>query len=90
MARELISPHHVDSAAGALPPQGGAKTPCLLVELSMTLSGAGGLGEFPDLPTPADTSVGRVSPVFDLEVPSVVLVGLRSVILRRGLPTPCS
>lgn len=48
------------------------------------------MGEFPDLPTPADTSVGRVSPLFDLEVPSIVLVGLRSVILRRGLPTPRS
>lgn len=48
------------------------------------------MGEFPDLPTLADTSVGRVSPLFDLEVPSIVLVGQRSVILRRGLPPPCS
>lgn len=62
-------------AAGALLPQGGAKQGqnSLLVELSVTWSRAQGLEEFPGLPSLTDRSVGRLSPLFDLEIPNIVL-----------------
>lgn len=49
----------------------------------MMWSGAQGLEELPDLPSPADMSVGMVSPSFDLEVPNIILGWAETSSLQR-------